>query len=53
MEIAVLCGLVIAAATLPKKRRATKPTRASRERRLASKRVRADNKRLRGKPDET
>lgn len=34
----------------PKKRKATKPTRASKTRRIADKRRRADTKRLRGRP---
>lgn len=35
---------------LPPRRRATRPTRASKERRLAGKRARAETKRLRQKP---
>jgi len=45
-----LFALVSAAAAIPKKRRPTKPTRASRERRLSAKRGRSEDKRLRGKP---
>lgn len=47
-----LVALVAGAAHLPKPRRATKPTRASRERRLASKRARSDAKNLRHRPAE-
>jgi ribosome-associated protein len=45
-EIAILrlVDLIIKAARIPKRRVATKPTRASRERRLASKRVRSSTK---------
>lgn len=42
-----LVEMLQAAATPPKPRRATKPTRASKERRLATKRVRGETKRLR------
>jgi len=42
-----LVEMLLAAATPPKPRRATKPTRASKERRLAAKRVRGETKRLR------
>jgi len=42
-----LVEMLLAAATPPKPRRATKPTRASKERRLATKRVRGETKRLR------
>ena len=45
-----LAALVIGAARLPKRRRPTKPTRASRERRLESKRIRSERKRGRGSP---
>lgn len=45
-----LVALVIGAARLPKRRRPTKPTRASRERRLESKRIRSERKRGRGAP---
>ncbi len=47
--LARLQALVDAAAHVPKKRRATKPTRASRERRLESKSRRARVKALRGR----
>jgi ribosome-associated protein len=43
-----LVSIVASAARLPKPRKATKPTRASRERRLSSKRVHAESKRFRG-----
>jgi ribosome-associated protein len=43
--------LVLAAATPPKTRRATKPTKASRERRLESKEKRSETKKLRRKVD--
>lgn len=46
-----LFSLLASAAALPKKRRPTKPGRAARERRLASKRARGESKRLRGRPD--
>jgi len=42
--LARLAALVIGAARLPKRRRPTKPTRASRERRLESKRLRSERK---------
>ena len=45
-----LFALIAGAARLPKPRKATKPTRASRERRLASKRSRSASKELRRKP---
>jgi len=44
-----LLDLVRRALVAPKKRHATKPTRASRERRLESKSHRQKNKRLRGR----
>lgn len=44
-----LYALVEAAAAVPKKRRATRPTRASRERRLEGKQLRGRVKALRGK----
>jgi ribosome-associated protein len=44
-----LVALIAAASIEPKKRVATKPTRASRERRLVGKKVRADLKRGRSK----
>ncbi len=47
--IARLHALVAAAAYVPKKRRPTRPTRASRQRRLEGKRRRASVKQLRGK----
>jgi ribosome-associated protein len=40
-----LTALVLAAARLPKRRKATHPTRASKERRLESKRLRSERKR--------
>ncbi|MBL0918929.1 MAG: aminoacyl-tRNA hydrolase [Hydrogenophaga sp.] len=48
--LARLQALVDAAAVVPKARRATRPTRASRERRLQGKSQRADIKRLRTGP---
>ncbi|MGH7622659.1 MAG: alternative ribosome rescue aminoacyl-tRNA hydrolase ArfB [Gemmatimonadaceae bacterium] len=45
-----LAGLIKHALHVPKKRRATKPTRAAKERRLTEKKKRADKKRLR-RPD--
>jgi ribosome-associated protein len=50
--IARLVALVAGAGRLPKPRKATKPTRASRERRLAAKRVRGSSKEMRKKPNE-
>jgi ribosome-associated protein len=47
-----LFTIVAEAARLPKPRKATKPTRGSRERRLASKRSRSDSKDLRRPPSE-
>ena len=47
-----LFSLIAGAARLPKPRKATKPTRASRERRLTSKRSRSVSKDLRRKPSE-
>jgi ribosome-associated protein len=44
-----LVDLVRQAAVAPVKRRPTKPTKASRERRIEGKKMRADVKRLRGK----
>ena len=44
-----LLELIRQAAVAPKPRRPTKPTRASRERRLEGKRRRSDTKRLRGR----
>ena len=45
-----LAALIAAARVAPKKRTPTKPTRASRERRLQSKKLRQDVKRMRGRP---
>lgn len=45
-----LAELIEAARERPKTRRATKPTRGSRERRLEGKKQRTDVKRLRGRP---
>lgn len=45
-----LAGLIAAASVAPKKRKATRPTRASKERRLESKRRDQRTKRLRGRP---
>lgn len=45
-----LCELIRKAATPVKRRRPTKPTKASKERRLAAKGVRSGVKRMRGKP---
>jgi ribosome-associated protein len=50
--IARLFALISGAARLSKTRKATKPTRASRERRLASKRSRSNSKDLRRRPTE-
>jgi ribosome-associated protein len=50
--IARLFAIVAGAARMPKPRKATKPTRASRERRLASKRSRSASKDLRRRPSE-
>ena len=47
-----LFSLVSVAARIPKIRRPTKPTRGSRERRLASKRVRSTSKGLRRPPSD-
>ncbi len=52
LALARLFSLIAAAARLPKPRKATKPTRASRERRLASKRSRSVSKELRRRPDD-
>ena len=46
-----LRALVLAAVTPPKKRRPTRPTRASQVRRVESKAKRSETKRLRRKPD--
>jgi ribosome-associated protein len=48
--LARLFAIIAGAARLPKIRKATKPTRGSRERRLASKRVRSASKGLRRTP---
>ena len=48
--LARLEALIASAARIPKARRPTKPTRASRERRLESKRLRGSSKRLRSGP---
>lgn len=47
-----LCAMIAAASVEPKVRRATKPTRASKERRLRAKAVRSAVKRLRSSRDE-
>jgi ribosome-associated protein len=47
-----LAALVRAAAIKPKRRRATRPTAGSRERRIESKKRRASVKALRGKPSD-
>lgn len=46
-----LCALVLEACTIPRVRRATKPTRGSRERRLAGKAIQAERKRDRRGPE--
>jgi ribosome-associated protein len=51
--IARLFSIVSGAARLPKPRKATKPTRASRERRLASKRSHSASKELRRRPSDS
>jgi len=45
-----LAELICEAAIIPKKRRPTKPTRASKERRIEGKKVRANIKKNRGRP---
>jgi ribosome-associated protein len=45
-----LTELIREAAVIPKKRRPTKPTRASKERRIEGKKVRANIKKNRGRP---
>jgi ribosome-associated protein len=47
-----LLDLIREAATRPRSRRATRPTRASRQRRLDEKRRRSSTKRLRDRPDD-
>ena len=47
-----LAALVVAATIKPKKRRKTRPTAGSRERRIESKKRRASVKTLRGKPSD-
>ncbi len=47
-----LCALVRASLVPPKKRRPTRPTRGSKERRLHAKRARAGTKRARGRVDD-
>jgi ribosome-associated protein len=49
--IARLAALISAAAKIPKRRKATRPTQASKEQRLASKRLRSESKRLRRPPE--
>lgn len=49
--LARLCALVQAAARIPKIRRSTAPTKAAKERRLASKRVRSASKSMRRRPE--
>ena len=44
-----LAELIRAAASPPKKRRKTKPTKASKERRISGKKARSDVKRMRGR----
>lgn len=48
IALARLVTLLESAAAIPKPRRPTKPSRASREKRLASKRIDSDKKRRRG-----
>jgi ribosome-associated protein len=50
--LARLFSIIAGAARLPKIRKATKPTRGSRERRLASKRIRSASKDRRRKPSD-
>jgi len=45
-----LADLIVAARERPRPRRATRPTRASQERRIAGKKLRTGVKRLRGRP---
>ena len=51
--LARLAELLVAAAQKPKRRVATRPTRASKERRIAGKRTRSTLKRARGRVSET
>jgi len=51
LALARLESLIAKAAHKPKERRPTKPTRASRERRIAGKRLRSEVKRSRGRPE--
>jgi ribosome-associated protein len=48
-----LVGLITAAATPPKPRRKTRPTLASKHRRIETKRQRSETKKLRGKISDT
>jgi ribosome-associated protein len=50
-EARLVAILLEATAPPPRKRRATKPSKAATERRIASKKKRAETKRLRGNPD--
>lgn len=50
--LARLTSLIAGAAQVPRPRRATRPTRASKERRLAVKRLRSDVKQHRGRPEQ-
>jgi ribosome-associated protein len=50
--IARLVEMIRAAATPPKRRRKTKPTRASKHQRVEEKRKRSSTKRLRGRPSD-
>jgi ribosome-associated protein len=52
VALARLCAIVVSAGTLARPRRATKPTRASVERRLQSKRHQGETKRERGSQGE-
>lgn len=49
--LARLAELIVAAAVRPRVRRKTRPTRGSKERRLAGKKRRQSTKRLRGRPE--
>lgn len=46
-----MCALLTQALRVPRRRRKTRPTRASKERRLAAKKRRGDTKRMRRPPD--